>query len=265
MALNFITVPIQDLGSGIDQLSAENAIPEGFSEDLLNVDATADGYLRKRSGYQAKAGGIPVRVASAEQDGDQLTFTLDGSIDLSGLRSSPIVVYGRTSASTSGDFSTTDGARYYSGFSPQIRKTLAAASASTLSLPESEHQLGTEFLQLGLARSDSTINRSNELLVPDGVTVEQASGDVTIDYTNGSSSTIDVFAYYLSKAAVSGSIYVSAATAGATSHSINAATHGLNNFNIAALVYADDGTDFVQISREGFARSLWRIDRRISC
>jgi outer membrane lipoprotein SlyB len=252
MAYNFITVPIKDLGAGVDLLSAENAIPEGFSEQLYNTDPTADGYLRKRTGYQGKAGGIPVRVESVSQAGSELVFTLDGSIDLRDTRSSPLVVYGHTSAATAGDFSTTDGARYYSSFSPQIRKTFAASSTSSVTVTSEEHGIASDKLFVGVAQSTSETVNDNALLLPDSVSVDSSSFDVTVSYTNGNSSDIDTFVYYLDKSAVAGETYVSSPTAGATSQAITTGTHGLSTTNIVGRCFADSGTALEEITPESF-------------
>ena len=62
MPLRYQDVSFGDLGGGVDQLSPENKIPEGFSEYLKNIDPTPNGSLKKRTGYQLY-GALPARVA----------------------------------------------------------------------------------------------------------------------------------------------------------------------------------------------------------
>lgn len=124
----------ENLGKGIDQFHPENRIPDGYWEDLLNCDPLPDGSISKRRGYQRYAGYVPIRVISVQHSGTNIDFTVDSSLDLTSLRSTPIVVYGRLSSSQSGDFSTTDVAKYYSSFtisSGKIRVTDAGAVSAT--------------------------------------------------------------------------------------------------------------------------------------
>ncbi len=126
-------IPQPSIGKGIDQFHPENKIPDGFWEDVVNGDPTPDGSLTKRKGYQPYAGAIPLRVTSVTHSGTNIDFAVDSSFDLTDLRSTPIVVYGRLSATQSGDFSTTNAAKYYTSFtisSGKIRVTDQTGSAT---------------------------------------------------------------------------------------------------------------------------------------
>lgn len=114
-----MATPVSELlGRGIDQFHPETRIPDGYSLDLQNVDATAAGTLRKRSGWERFAGWMPLRVRSISRTGSSLVFRFDEWVDTSLVRSSPIVVYGKRGVAGTGDFSTTDTVKYYSGFTP---------------------------------------------------------------------------------------------------------------------------------------------------
>lgn len=128
-------VPHSDLGRGLDQFHPESKLPDGYWADLLNADPTADGSIKKRPGYQRYAGSIPIRVTTVTRAGDtNIDFSVDSSFDLDDLRSTPILVYGRTTSTQSGDFSTTPALVYYSGFtisSGKIRVVDAGAVSAT--------------------------------------------------------------------------------------------------------------------------------------
>lgn len=103
MSVKYVSVPHGDLGSGIDQLSAEDSITEGYSELLVNFDPIPEGYVSKRPGYQGAFGGMPVRVKEVVYTASNTAeLVLDGSIDMTRIpsptHSRPIVAYGRTSA-----------------------------------------------------------------------------------------------------------------------------------------------------------------------
>ena len=103
--MKYVSIPHGDLGgSGIDALSSEDSIQEGHAEDLVNAEASPQGYLAKRTGYQQIFGQLPMRVLRAEYsevDPSALRLMLPASTDLSYINSQqhsrPLVVSGRTS------------------------------------------------------------------------------------------------------------------------------------------------------------------------
>lgn len=123
-------VPHLDIGRGIDQFHTEDKIPDGYWTDLLNADPTPEGGVKKRPGYQRYAGSIPVRVTAVEHSGTNIDLTLDSSFDIDDLRSTPILVYGRTTSSQSGDFTTTPSLKYYAEFSISSGKLRVSDSGS---------------------------------------------------------------------------------------------------------------------------------------
>jgi hypothetical protein len=252
MGLQYISFPLQDLGSGIDQQSAENKIPEGFSENLLNFDATAEGYLAKRTGYQGHAGNLPLRVSRIEYSTastGNICFLFDSSVDISSVdfstvRSTPIVVTGRTREAHSGDFTNTDSTHYYSAFAVENKREFAVG-ANTLSIPSTEHGSLGPFL-VGLAESTSSINSSNSQFLPDRLITTLSSNDLDIEYTNGTGSAISGYVIIKDKPVTGGETYLSGTFSHpdgvTTSTAIAAGTHNLANFNILARAYIDNGT-----------------------
>lgn len=242
MALQWINVAEDDFSGGIDVRSSENQLGKSFSEDLLNVE-TIEKRLRKRKGAQGKAGNIPVRVTAASQSGTELSLILPEPVNISTLRSSPLVVYGRTAAAHSpGEFTTTDGARYYSGFSTTVRKTFLATAGAppyeSVTVPGTEHNLGTANIYFGIVESTSTVTEANStLLGVESISLDETSLDITISYQNSTGADKQAIPYYLSRDASAGSVYVTATVA--SSISIPAGTHGLSNFNIVSQVWGD--------------------------
>lgn len=216
--------------------------------------------LRKRKGYQGFAGGIPVRVQSFEQTASntELCLVLDSSIDLTAVRSSPLVVYGRSSdLAANGPFTTAaDSSRYYAFWTPRTRKTFSAATTGSVTVSNSEHQLSTGLAYLGVVESTSFSDLSNSLIDVTSLRINRTTYLYTLDYTNSGSSPVSVIPYYLSRTAVAGTIFVgsnsgasttfSVASGATTTHTITAGNHGLTNFNIVARVYQTrtDGAAF---------------------
>lgn len=247
---------MQDFGSGIDQLSAENKIPDGFSELLLNADPTPEGYLAKRKGYQGHAGNLPLRINRIEYSTaatDNICFLFDSSVDISSIdfstvRSSPIIVYGKTNTAHSGDFTSTNSVHYYPSFIIDNKREFLVGSNTTTILG-TEHG-GGNLLFVGLAESTTTLNNSNSVFSPDSISVNQISDDVSIDYTNGTLSTFKGYIIIKDKPVTPGTTYATASipvAPGTSTISVTAGTHGLSDFNILAKVFLDDGTSFIEV------------------
>jgi hypothetical protein len=256
--LQYVTIPITDLGAGIDQLSAENQIPDGFSEDLLNADPRPEGYLSKRVGYQGYAGNMPLRVERVEYRDtatNNICLFFDGTVDLSRIPSGPLVVYGRTSAdnaSNVGDFpNDADAALYYSSFTTETRRTFAAGSNS-IAIDSDEHGIAQPFIWVGATAATGTTDNSNSIFYPDSVSINQGTDAITVSYNNGGAA-FEGFLYFASKATTAGSTYISGATTlgtGTSTTSITSGTHGLSNSNILARCFVDDGSTLVEIQPE---------------
>ena len=173
------------MGSGIEALTSEDSIPEGYSEDLVNADPTPEGYLTKRPGFQGKWGHLPVRVSQAEVDGSTLTLTLDASVDLSNLGSPlgsrPLVVSG-TAQGLTGDFSATPTSHWYPSSVSDPRVTLEAGTHS-LMLSSARTGIGAAGEWVGVLESLSTTDRSNSLLFPDSLALNQSTLGATVTAT----------------------------------------------------------------------------------
>ena len=88
MTTRYQDISYGTFGGGIDALSPESKIPDGFVEYLRNVDPTPEGSLVKRKGYQLY-GSIPARVESITYTNDatnNLCFYLDKSINVLNLK-----------------------------------------------------------------------------------------------------------------------------------------------------------------------------------
>lgn len=262
MADRFTTIQEADLGGGIDQQAAENKIQPGFAEYITNMDPKATGSVAVRPGYQGYLGNIPLRVKSVEYN-DNLTnnlcLFLDGSIDLSSVdlstvRVTPILVFGRTSPANDanvGDFKNdSDSAHYYTGFRVDLKKVFELGT-NTLVVPSSEHPFNNPFLFVGVTRGTSSLDTSNEVFYADSISIDKTSYDISIDYTNNLVES-EGFVYILDKSALAGTNYVSpletVLSGATTSFTYTAATHGLSNFSIIGKVYEDTGSALLEVS-----------------
>lgn len=253
--MEYVTYKLDDLGAGIDQLSAENKIPEGYSERLVNVDPTPEGYLRKRTGYGSTSGWVPTRAKAVTglASSQDLCFYLETgidatSIDLSNTRSAPIIVYGKLDATygASWDFTSSNSAHYYSTFSPDVKFNFITGTSSN-TITGTTHGLGNQVF-IGVSQSTNSANTSNSIFLPDQYNVTISSSDVTVDYINGGPS-FEGYIYLLSGAASSGAVYSATGVWGG-SLTITAATHQLANTNILPVIYETDGTTYKEIPLE---------------
>lgn len=263
MRNQYITVQEGDFSFGIDTHSAENQIPEGFVRDLLNADIVGK-RARKRPGLQGYAGDLPIRVVQMQyvNGSDQVQFTLDSAVSLESvislelLRSSPLVVYGRSGVFGSGDgpfIGSEDRVRYFPSFSIPTRKGFVAPSG-TLTIPGDEHGLGTTNLFQNVVASTNVASRSHTQIGTNGTTVNESSFDVNIDYVVAQDT--PVFAYFADKDTVSGQTYVhteAGIAVGTTTFSIPASTHNLSNLNIISQMQSDDGAVRRYVEADNFS------------
>ena len=250
MSQKYISIPHGDLGSGIDQLSSEDNIQENYSEGLVNFDASPEGYISKRPGWQGAFGFLPARVTSvsySEDSTQNLSFFLDSSIDLTKLasqsKSRPLVVFGRTSklnTASAGDFPAgQDTVRYYPVSIGSALKTFLPGT-NTLNIPRSVHGLSSPYIWVGVTASTDVLSSDNSLFIPDEILVDAVTDDVSIVYTNNTGAEFQGYVYLLDRSPLLGTNFVSASTAvapGTQTFSFNAATHQLSNRNILVKCY----------------------------
>lgn len=253
--MQYVSVSEKTFARGINQLAAEDSIPEGFVEDLVNADANPDGLIEKRTGYVGHLGGLPLRVVKIERlpgSVNNLCLTFDDAVsvneglDLGSVPAQPIVIYGKTSTAV-GPFSSSGYvARWYPTFSANARKTYTANTpAGTIVQTAGEHASSSANMLVQVTESLSALNKSNSLLFQGGTTqgiaIDTTTRDVTVQYGNLDPADTNVFIFVKEIPGV-GTGYTHSFTA-ASSISIPAATHGLNSFNILVQVFDEaDGT-----------------------
>lgn len=239
--LQYINSADSDFSLGIDVRSAENQIDPGYVLDLLNADVV-EKRVRKRQGYQGYAGNIPVRVTSLTYDasngsallGLDSAISLQTPISLDMVRSSPLLMYGKSSIFTSGPFTTSGNSlQYYSAFGTPNRKQLTAPSG-TLVVPGTEHGIPSATLFTGIVESTSVVDRSFSEVITDSVAINDSTFDIDIGYTVEATTT--AFVYYKDASTVTGQTYVATlshtGSPQAQTFTIPASTHDLDNFNI---------------------------------
>ena len=257
MPYQYTTVDDKAFPYGIDARSAENQLREGFVRDLVNADII-EGRIRKRKGFFPYAGNIPVRVVSLRYGNpNKIYFTLDNSIDLSRVSSTPLIAYGRSNLSaTTNPFPSSGGLRYYPSWETSLRKVFLANTTGSISSAQVEHNISTTNMFVGLALSTgSGTNLSGELISATDIVINNSTYDVTVDYTNGTNSAKNVFLYYLDQSPVAGSVYVQTGSlsSGNNTFTITAATHNLSNYLITPQVYVrPTGGNWVQTTPDLF-------------
>lgn len=251
MAIKKQTIAVKDLGAGIDQQSAETSIPEGFIENAVNADPQAQGSIKTRVGYEGYGGYLPVRVKKVDYkvSEQQMCFTFDSSINLSNIRSTPVFLYGRTSStppsSPNGDFNQTDSYHWYSSFDTDTRQLFSTGLNNI-----TREGFTQPIVWGGVARSTSVVNNSNEVIYANQVSTNQTTFDLNVSLFNGLAP-FTGFIYFLERPALVGTTYNSTPTtvpANTTQTiTIPQSTHQLNNLNILAKAFQDDGVDFSEI------------------
>jgi hypothetical protein len=243
MALNYFSSNIADLSRGIDTSSVPNQIKEGYSQELVNVVTNSEGHLEKRKGYQGYYGYVPLRVKTVdyEDSPDIITFTLDGSIDLSGKTPGPIVVYGRLGddGTMQGDFTASaDTHNYYETYTID-QPTGLAPGTDSISRTSVESGITQDAVIVGLAENTVPGQTDNSVIYPDEVSVNATTYQLDIDYTNASASTINAYYYYAEKPVTTGEVYHKPFTS-STNISVPQSEHQLDTVNILVKVEEDD-------------------------
>lgn len=262
----YITASESDYSFGIDARSSENQIGPGFVKDLLNADIIGK-RVRKRVGVQGYSGNIPVRVTAIDYTSTgTVSFTLDSAVslqdttvDLTSTRSSPLVVYGRSSSVSSGaPFLTTgDTARYYPAFTVPTRKTFLATAGAppyeTLTVASGEHGISTSSMFTSVVESTSQTGRSYQVALPHTLDIDVSSYDISIAYQNGTGSDRTVYVFYKDETPVAGQSYLATFAhtgSGPETFTVPAGTHGLDNYNILVQVQQDLGATVQTIPAE---------------
>jgi len=249
MSLNYQTVLEKDFSSGINKLAAEDAVPQGYVEDLENMQANAQGYVEKRKGYQAYAGTIPLRVSKTVADtlNNYLYLYFDelsggtAQIDFSTLKSSPVVLFGTGTHLASGTTS-----RYYPSFVVDPRVKLG----TTITLVAADIGATTKDLFVGLGYNTTEGTKNIEVVYADAVTVNSSTFDVTIGSIEGAPEDINCFVYVKNHSTLAGESWADTVApvtvvvpgTGVTQHTytITQAMHQLNTQNYICRFYRPD-------------------------
>ena len=248
MALSYFSAAYTDISRGIDKYSVPNLIPDGYSQDLINCNTNANGHVQKRKGYQGYYGYVPVRIKSVTYSGTtDIEFTLDGTIDLKNIADSPLIVYGTLGdTSMDGDFTSAGNtSAYYNSFTAEARTTLATGD-NTITKTSSQTGITSDAIAVGISESTSATVEDNEQFIADEIEVTASSYQIEVDYNNGTGAEFDAFLYYKDKTAVGGEVSHHTITA-ASSLTVTAAQHNLDNYNIIAQVEELDTGVYSQV------------------
>lgn len=251
MALQFTSVEEPSFSRGIDARSAENQIREGFVRDLVNGDIV-EGRIKKRKGYEAFAGNVPLRVVTYRQpEAGRAIVSLDSSIDLSRVEGRPILLYGRTSsthASPNPFTSGVDRTWWFTDWETNLRKYFNTGSGS-ITATSVEHSIPSTDMYVGVSEnvgySPSVDTLSGELLTT-SIDIDNSTRLITVNYTNNQATNVPVFLYYLDRTTVDGTTYSKSdttASAGVSTFSVLASAHGLSTSNILYQLYQYDSVN----------------------
>jgi len=234
--INKVSITRKDLARGIDSFSAKGSIPEGFAEDLQNVDTNANGRLATRPGYEGYRGWVPLRVREVRHAGTKLRFLMDEAttIDLDRAPTGPIIVAGRLSEAppTPNDWGLTGAVHYYPYFVVTSRDPLLTTippAVNTLAKAASDHAIDSRDFWVGITRALDQSSQSNRTFIPDAVRVDTTTFDVEIDYQINVDA--EAFVYFREASPVAGQVFTKD-VGPVTTASIAVAEHQLDTFNI---------------------------------
>jgi hypothetical protein len=266
MAVQYTNIPENNFGRGIDARSTENQIGEGYVRDLLNADVIQKS-VRKRPGYESHAGNIPVRATRMDYEYNanpalrMMCLTLDSivslntTISLESVRSSPLIIYGKSSNQATGPINTSGNTiHYYDKFTIPIRKQLFAGT-NTLLIAGSEHGLESTNFFCNVVESTSLTNKSFSDIYTNAIRINKTSYDVNVDYTTYENK--DVIVYYLNQASAVGDVYATlwSHPGGTQTLPIPTSTHNLTNYSIVSKIYQDTGSEWVEVVEDSFILS----------
>ena len=96
-----ITIPNNNISLGIDTISGLTNIPPGYSRLIKNLNLNSAGWLQKRTGYQVRSGGLPLKIFNVVWD-SVLEFSeiiFDPTISLSSINEGPITLTNKNNGS----------------------------------------------------------------------------------------------------------------------------------------------------------------------
>jgi hypothetical protein len=99
----FQGIGFRDFSGGIDALSSEDHIKDGYVQELVNMEPTPEGYVRKRKGYQRIFGSLPLRAKRRSLSGTTLTITFETAysiLDFTNVPRLPVFIVGRRSSTS---------------------------------------------------------------------------------------------------------------------------------------------------------------------
>jgi len=225
----FVNVQQKDLGAGIDRLSSETNIPEGYSEKLVNWEPTPEGYLKKRTGYETVNGRLPVRVHSISPD--FLKLNLDEAIDVTRQGNTPILVGGFNTSGTFASETITD-------YSIDPRVIFSGTETELISAVNSglvDDKVSIQFIQ---ADDGATYQ---EVVYPDEVIVDTTTYEVSVTVTEGLPTTLKGYLAFKERGIVGESYVSGALPTGGLTRTVSAATHSLNTTSLQVEYYVVDG------------------------
>jgi hypothetical protein len=233
--MQFQNIQLKDLGAGIDQLSSETSIPEGYMEKLVNWEPTPEGYLKKRGGYETVGGRLPLRVYDISSD--RLRITLDPVVDVTSSGRTPLLIAGYSSVGALVEDQISADA-----YSLDPRVTFSGIDDLELIAPEQSGILSSDVSLALLQKEDG--DSLGTVIFPDTKQLDTGTLDIEVELTEDVGGVSSYIIY--KQRGISGLDYVSGPIAGPTV-SVSASTHGLNSVSLQAEYYVIEGSKKVFI------------------
>jgi hypothetical protein len=244
MAVQYSTITESDFSAGMDSTTAENNIKETFVQDLQNAIPDAGGSIATRTGYITYAGGVPLRVITAEAiTTTKVRLSFDSSITVANLSRQPVIVYGTSTAIPDDSVwayfpkSTTD-------IPVVVPPYDTNPSQADIVLEQYKTSISQKYVLLGISQTALGTSINSFLTMgTDNIKVDPSTFTVTARIVNNTSSSKYFFLYYIDPDVTGEAYHTATFASGSSTWTTTASTVPNNNFLIRC--YKDDGTNIM--------------------
>jgi hypothetical protein len=231
----FVQIQEKDLGAGIDRLSAESSIGEGYSQKLVNWEPTPEGYLSSREGYTLSNGRLPLRVHALQNSNQTLVFSQE--VSLASLANVPILIGGYNNSGVWSEVLT-------SSYTQDPRITLSGTTPVSFSATQTGLTSVNSSIQIWEKNDDDTLAEYVEV---DALEIDESNYELTITPEENVGS-IKAYAAYKERGVVGESVVIQRTSN--TTFTILASEHGLNTTSLQVDIFQDTGTKRLKINAD---------------
>ena len=180
---------------------------------------------------------------------------MDAAVNVLNLKSTPILVYGRTAEAQSGDFTNQESSHYYTSLVIDVKKEVAADVSSSVVLEGDAHAQGNLITGL-VTRSTNLLNLSGEQLLGTDQVVTKSNANLSVPISNyyeaspGAGPTEQSFFMVAKRrSSQSGISYVASPTVatGTQTLSYPASVHNLASYSLGVELYLDEAGNYYRL------------------